>query len=458
MKNRKRLIYIFLANYILTIAILAIAIVVFVGSLVFQAYWQLKDNTQLMTKKSVILKDTYKEIDKAVVLKNGGWIETVDNNKVKEVLGTKEDKLWEYDLQKIINDKESINKYEIKAYKENVGNKQFLYIVKIPTNRFDSEFESLLSNLQRMLFNSLIVSLLFIIVAISIMAYISILIVRKPLKKIWHGITEMSTGNYEVKLNFTTYKEIDEIKNAFNSMSEKLQKSEAEKKISEESKQQMIRSISHDIKTPITSILGYSKILMEENIENEGEKKKYLGYIYNKTLRLNYLVDGLFSFAKLDSINYTLNKKEEDFAEFLREVIALYYGEIEEKKFDIVTDIPEETVHVSFDSKEMERALGNVIVNAIKYNPPNTELSFSLLEEESKIIVCIEDNGIGMETDIVTSVFGEFIRGDKSRGTEGGSGLGLANTKKVIDMHGGEISLQSEDRKGSKFNILLPKN
>lgn len=225
--------------------------------------------------------------------------------------------------------------------------------------------------------------------------------------------------------------------------------------MAQDSKKRMIRDISHDLKTPITSILGYSKAMLDDVVTDENDKKTYLNYIYNKTKRINYLVDELFIFSKLDSPGYTLNLEKQDICEFLRELIALYYIDIEENNFLLDIDIPEESIYSMIDTKELERALGNIITNSIKYNKSGTKISIGLIKEVDNICIVIEDNGVGISEDVIEKIFDEFVRADESRKTDGGSGLGLAITKKIIKLHDGDIKIYSEVGTGTRFDIRL---
>lgn len=458
MKNNKSLARIFIVNYISSFIVLILGLFIFVILVFLQFYFKFPVLEKRMQNNNVFFVQKYDDIDKDGILKNDGWIEKIQNNKIQEIIGEKKDSINEYSLENLLNNEDISMKYDVRVYKVNENNTEVLYIVKIPNSNYDLLNVGMLNYLCKFALNSLIAFIIFIGLVMFLMSVISIKVLSKPLRKIHDGISKMTSGSYDVRLNFNTYKEIDEIKSAFNFMVEKLQRAEEDKRASEESKNRMIRDISHDIKTPITSIMGYSKALMEDKTEDEEEKKLFLGYIYNKTLRLNYLVDSLFSFVKLDSPNYKLNKNREDFGDFLRELIALYYGELEEKKFNLVLDIPEKDIYVDFDSKEMERAIGNLIVNAIKYNTTETELKVSLQETKEKIIINIEDNGVGMDDDTINNAFKEFVRGDKARSSKGGSGLGLSITKKIVELHNGEITIESEEKKGTRFEIKLPKN
>jgi signal transduction histidine kinase len=195
--------------------------------------------------------------------------------------------------------------------------------------------------------------------------------------------------------------------------------------------------------------------MLEGVVSNEDDKKIYLNYIYNKTKRINYLVDELFIFSKLDSPGYKLNFKNEDISEFLRELVALYYVDIEDNGFLLDVNIPEESIYSMIDAKELERALGNIITNSMKYNKIGTKITVSLIKGYDDLCIVIEDNGIGISQDVVEKIFDEFVRADESRKTDGGSGLGLAITKKIIKLHNGELKLYSKINLGARFDIKL---
>ncbi|MFJ8120004.1 sensor histidine kinase [Bacillus mycoides] len=160
----------------------------------------------------------------------------------------------------------------------------------------------------------------------------------------------------------------------------------------------------------------------------------------------------------MDSPTYKLQLQKEDFIEFIKEIIVIYYGEIEEREFKLNLELPNHPLYLNFDKQQMERAIGNIIVNAVKYNPNRTTLSIILKDEDERIIIEITDNGIGMSQEITNCIFQEFIRGDKARSSDGGSGLGLAISKRIIKLHEGNITVDSTLNKGTTFSIILPKD
>ncbi|MDU7362420.1 HAMP domain-containing sensor histidine kinase [Clostridium sp.] len=419
-----------------------------------------KEEERLMEEEFFV--QNYEDININGILEVGGWIETIENNKVISVIGEKKDNINDYNLLNVINFYEDQLKkeekfFDLKVYKQD----DKLYIVKIPNSEFfltkQLKIKSLGKRVKETIKYSLVIAVVFMVLALWGVHYKYIKKIRDPLNQINLGIEKMSKGNLSVRLDFEGYKEIDSIRDSFNYMVKEIKVANENKDKLEKSKRDMIRDIAHDIKTPITSIMGYSKALNDGTVQDSEEKRIYLDYIYNKTSRLNYLVNELFIFTKLDSVDYKLNIKQKDICEFLREVVALYYGEIEEAEFNLEIDIPEDPIYYEFDAKELERAVCNLIINSLKYNERKTTLFIGINNNEEDIEIIIGDNGIGIKKEILDKVFEEFVRGDISRESSGGSGLGLAITKKIIELHKGTIILNSYEGVGSEFKIILKK-
>ncbi|MEH7385542.1 HAMP domain-containing sensor histidine kinase [Bacillus sp. JJ1521] len=222
----------------------------------------------------------------------------------------------------------------------------------------------------------------------------------------------------------------------------------------EESKKQMLADISHDLKTPITTIQGYSKALYEGVVTDEEQTKKYLTYIYDKSIRVTSLIDELFMFSKLDSPDVPIKKENIDICEFYRGVIAEHFDVFEEKDMELEIDIPDSKLIYSFDPKLLNRAISNLLQNTNKYNPENTEIYLRLRQSEEKIYIEVGDDGVGISEDIARTLFDPFVRGDKSRMNDGGSGLGLAITKKIVELHNGTIHVDTTPNRG-KTNFII---
>ncbi|MCC3359328.1 sensor histidine kinase [Bacillus sp. REN16] len=250
------------------------------------------------------------------------------------------------------------------------------------------------------------------------------------------------------------YKEMSEV---LRRTAEELERKNREMTRLEESKKQMLADISHDLKTPITTIQGYSKALYEGVVTEEEQMKKYLTYIYDKSIRVTSLIDELFMFSKLDSPDVPIQKEMKDICEFYRGVIAEHFDLFEEKEMELEINIPDKKLMYPFDPKLLNRAISNLLQNTNKYNPDGTEIYLTLIQTEDNIFIEVGDNGVGIREEIAQTLFDPFVRGDKSRMNDGGSGLGLAITKKIVELHNGTIYVDTTPKQGkTNFIIELP--
>ncbi|PLR91113.1 sensor histidine kinase [Bacillus sp. T33-2] len=231
-----------------------------------------------------------------------------------------------------------------------------------------------------------------------------------------------------------------------------------EKMLAEESKKRMLADISHDLKTPITTIQGYSKALYEGMADNPEQAKKYLKYIHDKSIRVATLIDELFMFSKLDNPDYATNKVERDVCEFVREVIVEYFDLFAEKEMQLNIEIPDTKILHRFDQQLMYRAVSNLLENALKYNPVKTDIFVGLTSTAHEITIKIGDSGTVIPDELAKDIFEPFVRGDRSRKEDGGTGLGLAIAKKIAEVHDGKLVLDTKPERGVKaFVFELPR-
>lgn len=304
--------------------------------------------------------------------------------------------------------------------------------------------------------NLLQLLLLLILLALCSLIYIlwSAKRITRPLEQLSAAIGRMSEGKYSERLNVAAGYEFSIIQQRFNEMAESLELAQAETRRLQESKQRMLADLSHDLKTPVTTIQGYAKALELGLNENEDKKSRYLQLIYNKATLVAALVDQIFQFAKLDRPDYPLTRQEVDLSELLREITAEYYEPFEEKDFQLEVDIPAEEVTAACDPLLMRRAVSNLLSNALKHNPPGTRVTVKLQESERELSLQVTDNGVGIPEEANSMVFEPFVRGDATRQEDGGSGLGLAIARQIAELHGGELRLHSKPGT-TTFNLLL---
>ncbi len=207
-----------------------------------------------------------------------------------------------------------------------------------------------------------------------------------------------------------------------------------------EQKNLMLSDIAHDLRTPMTTIAGYSKALTDGMVA-EDKKQEYLEAIQTKTGRMNDLINLLFDYVRLDSKGFQLMRTNIDICEMIREAAAFQYQDIEDAGMELDVEIPEEKILVYADKVQFSRVISNLITNAIRHNKPGTSIGLYLLEEDETLRVIVADNGVKIPKEKADMLFEPFVMGDESRNSKGGSGLGLSIAKKVVEMHGFKIRL-----------------
>lgn len=397
------------------------------------------------------------------------WVEILKDNQVVFVQGNKLDDKQTYsqkELASIINSTDAFGEeinmnYQYIPFQGDDGEnyiclikhpaeeQEWIFGILLPENLRDSGFEKELDDRIHLLFGIFLLFMLGIILLFSWVTFIKII---KPLQELNDGLQRVMKSKYDTRLQLKDCYEFNQIKEAFNTMVEKLDLSEKENKIIAESKKRLLLDLSHDLKTPATTVQGYAYALYSDMVEKEHEKK-YQRYIYEKSKYMTDLIDKLYQYSKLESRVYDLNKKQHDLCEFLRNVLIGFYGEISAKEFELEVVIPEKKIWYLFDALEVERALANIISNMLKYNDPHTKLCISLTEIQDEIILSIADNGVGIGAELQETVFHALVRGDCARKADGGLGLGLSIAKRIIELHGATLSLNSELGNGSEFII-----
>ena len=201
----------------------------------------------------------------------------------------------------------------------------------------------------------------------------------------------------------------------------------------------MLSDIAHDLRTPMTTVCGYAKALSDGMVKDSAKQQEYLEAIQNKSVRMNDLINLLFEYVKLDSEGFSLDLKKIDLCELLRENAALIYSDAEEAGMELEIEIPEETAYIMADGIQLSRVITNLLNNAIRHNARNTQIGLFMERGNGLMHVIVADNGSMIEQDMVEHLFEPFAKGDASRKSDGGSGLGLSIVQKVVRMHGWNI-------------------
>lgn len=236
------------------------------------------------------------------------------------------------------------------------------------------------------------------------------------------------------------------------------------KEVEKESRRQvnernMIYScITHDLKTPMTSVQGFSKALMEGRIKPE-EQKEIFNIIYNKSCYMNELVESMFAYSKLNTEDYRLSFRKMDVCVLVRNLIALSYDEFEKREMDLQVEIPEEPIFCLLDEKEIKRGINNLIINAYKHNDNGTKILIRVYCHEKYIYIIVADSGKAISKEQEQNIFKPFECGNTARTSGSGNGLGLTISRIIMEKHGGKLYVRNDINGYTKgFAARLPQN
>lgn len=283
----------------------------------------------------------------------------------------------------------------------------------------------------------------------------------RPLEHLQKGVEEVAGGNYGYTIDEEVPSSISGLFDSFNKMSHQLQDGQIIKEKYERNRNELIAGISHDLKTPITSILGYVEGINEGVANTEEKMQTYMDIIYNNAKYTNQLIDDLFLFSKLDinQVNYQFSPV--GVKDYFEDIFVEKKIDLEEQGHKVSYQIAvEDAMSMAIDPKMIYRVVANIIGNAVKYNDKDQlDLALKLTQidgSHNSVHISITDNGAGIEKEQLDHIFDVFYRVDASRNKDiGGSGLGLSISRQLVEAHGGMIWAESEIGEGTTFHFTL---
>ena len=296
-----------------------------------------------------------------------------------------------------------------------------------------------------------------LIVLLSMIAFallVSLYLYRKinlPLLEIRQEAERFARGNFEHQLPDYQVREIADLAEALNSMAVRLDRLD-------NMRMEFVGNVSHELKTPVTTIMGFVEILLDGAKDNPEDLERFLRIVARQTERLSAIIDDLLTLSRLENapLDDILDLKVHDLCGLLVSSSQICHERAQAKNISLRIECPT-PVNIFADSSLLIQAIVNLVDNAIKYSPEYTFVTLSGMESSDSVTISISDSGPGIDEEHLARLFERFYRVDKARSRKmGGTGLGLAIVKHIVSVHGGEVEVKTSSGQGSTFTIRLP--
>ncbi len=270
-----------------------------------------------------------------------------------------------------------------------------------------------------------------------------------PLQEIKSALEKVQHGDFDIHLSRhfgSQFSQFNPIIDDVNLMAKELNSMEM-------LRSDLIANISHEVKTPLSSILNYGTLLQQKDLSEE-KRLEYAKAITEQTRRLSSLVSGILRLNRLENQNIYPNRQEYDLSEQLIECLLSFEDSWEQKSITIVNEIDDD-VKVNADPELLGLIWNNLFSNAVKYCNEGGTIRVRLKEQDDQVTVTVQDDGIGMTQETVNHIFDKFYQGDTSHASEG-NGLGMSMVREILNIVGGDIAISSTLGEGSQFVVTVP--
>lgn len=296
---------------------------------------------------------------------------------------------------------------------------------------------------------------------VGLLSFILQHLLTKPLERSIARITEQTKltaeGDFHTEVPSIGPQEFKLLAQRFNEMSYKLKESFDNLYNSESARRELIANVSHDLRTPLASIQAFVEALEDDVIKDEETFQRYLNTIRLETKRLGGLIYDLFELSSLEAKGEMFEPMPYHADELLISTLESFSLHLAEKKLKVEIDLPDKLPAAVMMPAQIKRVLSNLLQNAIQYSPNGGKIVLSAVEKNNFLRITVTDEGQGIEAAETARIFERFYRVDKSRSrNKGGAGLGLAIAQSIVQLHGGEIGVQSTKGEGSCFWFTLP--
>jgi signal transduction histidine kinase len=339
-----------------------------------------------------------------------------------------------------------------------LGNKGdgYLYIVI-----GSEQYESLAAMLRESyLVKTMFKGLIFSVMVAGVIGLILFALLTRRIRSMSDVVKQFEKGDYEKRIRVKSNDEIGQLAQSFNQMAETIVANIEALRTNDDLRRDLIANVSHDLRSPLSSIQGYLETIMIKEKDKTitlDERNRYLNIILKNAEMLNQMIQELFELSKLEAKQVEQKVEPFSIAELTQDVVMKYRDFAEKSNIKIETDFQPNLPQVNADIAMIERALSNLIENAIDYTYENGVVRVELKQKDDKIETIVSDSGRGIPAKDLPYIFDRFYRGQKKRDrNKTSTGLGLAIAKKLIEAHGSTISVSSQENVGTTFSFYLP--
>ena len=284
--------------------------------------------------------------------------------------------------------------------------------------------------------------------------------VSERVSGVGQAIRELALGRYETRLRLSGGDEVASLAAAVDVLAQRLQEAEQQRDQLERERRELTVSISHDLRTPLASVRAMVEALSDEVVDDPAEVERYYGNIRREVERLSRMIDDLFELAQIDAGALQLRTRALTLQEVTAEVVDAMQAQALRREVRLAIEISGEPPALPLDGARIERAVANLVRNALEHTPAGGEIRVSIAADGEGVRLSVADGGNGVAADDLPHIWDRFYRGEKSRrrstGGADGAGLGLAIVRGIVEAHGGTVAARSEPGAGAVFTFHLP--
>ena len=279
-----------------------------------------------------------------------------------------------------------------------------------------------------------------------------------PIRQMKETAEQIAKGDFAPRVRIRSRDELGELADSLNAMADELQQKMEDLRQMDRVRTDFVANVSHELKTPLTLIKGYTETLQGEAMGDKVKAAKFVHIIKEHSDRLGNIVDDLLSLSELESSKDYIDRTRFDLKKLIDDTSLGFGHAMTSKKLELTVNSQGDDFSINADRNKIEQVLVNLIDNAIKYTPRSGRIELSIVECDKEIRIALRDNGIGIAKEHLDRIFERFYRADKARARElGGTGLGLSIAKHIVLAHKGKITIESELGKGTTFLVTLLK-